>query len=69
MDSNTKGERYARIFRKAGAHLAKGNVARALEALKEGRALAERNGHPRMAQMFAAEIERAARAPDTEAGG
>jgi hypothetical protein len=68
MDPNAQGERYARIFRKAGVHLAKGNVARALEVLKEGRAIAERNGHQKMAQIFAAEIERASRAPDTEAG-
>lgn len=68
MDSNAHGERYARLFRKAGVHLARGKVARALEVLKEGRALAERNGHLRMAQMFAAEIERAARTPDADAG-
>lgn len=49
-------------------HLARGKVARALEVLKEGRALAERNGHLRMAQMFAAEIERAARTPGADAG-
>ncbi|HZO81797.1 MAG TPA: hypothetical protein VFB33_08885 [Candidatus Binataceae bacterium] len=68
MDSSAQGERYARLFRKAGAHLAKGKVARALEVLKEGRALAERNGHLRMARMFAAEIERAGRVPDRDAG-
>jgi hypothetical protein len=59
MDSSANGERYARIFRKAGVYLAKGNVARALEVLKEGRDLAEHEGHPKMARLFAAEMERA----------
>jgi hypothetical protein len=59
MDSAVQGERYARIFRKAGVYLAKGNLARALEMLKEGRELAEREGHAKMAHLFAAEIERA----------
>jgi len=59
MDSADQGERYARIFRKAGVYLAKGNLARALEVLKEGCDLAEREGHPKMARLFAAEIERA----------
>jgi hypothetical protein len=61
MDSKVHGERYARIFRKAGVYLGKGNLARALKAFEEGRALAERNGHHRMAQLFTAEIERAQR--------
>ena len=59
MDSAEQGERYARIFRKAGVYLAKGNLARALEVLKEGRELAEREGHAKMARLFADEIERA----------
>jgi len=66
MDSSVKGERYARIFRKAGVYLAKGNVARALEVLKEGRDLAEREGHPKMARLFAAEMERAQVPADLE---
>lgn len=53
-----KGERYARIFRKAGAFLAKGNIARAVEVLKEGRSLAQSQGDLKMAQRFAAEISR-----------
>ncbi|HLK85044.1 MAG TPA: hypothetical protein VKT27_00935 [Candidatus Binataceae bacterium] len=64
IDSGVAGERYARLFRKAGAYLAKGNVARALDVLKEGRELAEREGHPKMARLFAAEIERAQRPSD-----
>jgi len=66
MDSAEQGERYARIFRKAGVYLAKGNVARALGVLKEGRDLAEREGHPKMARLFAAEIERSKAPPDAE---
>jgi hypothetical protein len=61
MDSGAKGERYARIFRKAGVYLAKGNVARALEVLKEGRDLADSEGHAKMARLFEAEMERAKR--------
>jgi hypothetical protein len=53
-----KGERYARIFRKAGAFIGKANLARALEVLKEGRQLAENFGDAKMAQRFADEIER-----------
>jgi hypothetical protein len=66
MERGTEGERYARIFRKAGAYLAKGNVARAVETLKEGHELAMRRGHDRMARLFAAEIERARRPADAE---
>ncbi len=66
MDPAAKGERYARIFRKAGVYLAKGNVARALEVLKQGRDLAEHEGHPKMARLFTAEMERAKVSADTE---
>jgi hypothetical protein len=66
MDSRANGERYARIFRKAGVHLSKGNVARALEVLKEGRDLAEREGHLKMARLFTAEMERAKAPADPE---
>jgi hypothetical protein len=59
MDSGAKGARYARIFRKAGAYVAKGNLARALELLKEGRDLAEREEPPKMVRLFSAEMERA----------
>jgi hypothetical protein len=48
----SKGERYARIFRKAGTYLGKGNIARAVETLKEGRALAERLGDRAMMRRF-----------------
>jgi hypothetical protein len=49
MDSSAEGERYARIFRKAGVYLARGNVARALEVLKE---------ETRLAVLFLAWMER-----------
>jgi hypothetical protein len=57
MDAAEKGERYARIFRKAGTFLVKGNIARAVETLKEGRELAESLGDASMAKRFAHEIE------------
>lgn len=60
MDAAEKGARYARIFRKAGVLLGKGRIARAIEVLEEGRALADRLGDAGMARRFAVEIERAA---------
>ncbi|MGO9453304.1 MAG: hypothetical protein ACLQDV_20000 [Candidatus Binataceae bacterium] len=66
MDAAAKGQRYARIFRKAGTFLGKGNIARAVEALKEGQALAEELGDRATAQRFAAEIAAAARDPPSE---
>ena len=59
MDAAEKGQRYARIFRKAGVLLAKGEIARAIEALREGQALAEQLGDRGMARRFAEEIVRA----------
>jgi hypothetical protein len=59
MNAAEKGERYARIFRKAGALLGKGNIARAVEAFKEGVEIATAEGDARMAERFQAEIERA----------
>jgi hypothetical protein len=61
MDAAEKGQRYARIFRKAGTFLGKGNIARAIESLKEGQALATSLGDHRMAQRFETEIESASR--------
>jgi hypothetical protein len=57
MDAAEKGERYARIFRKAGTFIGKGNIARAVETLKEGRVLAESLGDAAMAKRFDREIE------------
>ncbi len=59
MDWGAKGARDARIFRKAGAYLAKGNLTRVREVLKEGRDLAEREEPSKMARRFSAEMERA----------
>ena len=56
MNAAEKGERYARIFRKVGVFLGKGEIARALEALNDGKKIAEREGDSKMAQRFAAEI-------------
>jgi hypothetical protein len=57
MDA-AKGERYARLFRKAGTFIGKGNLARAIEVLKEGVELAGANGDAAMARRFGDEIER-----------
>ena len=59
MNAAEKGERYSRIFRKAGTFLGKGNIARAVEAFKEGVELARAEGDTRMAERFEQEIERA----------
>jgi hypothetical protein len=66
MGSSANGERYTRIFRKAGVYLVKGNLARALEVLKEGRDLAVRERHSKMARLFTAEMERAKAPGDAE---
>ena len=63
MNDAAKGERYARIFRKAGVFLAKGNIARAVAALKEGHAIAVELGDLKMAERFAAEISEKAADP------
>jgi hypothetical protein len=59
MDAAEKGERYARVFRKAGTFLGKGNIARAVEVFKEGVEVATAEGDARMAERFQAEINRA----------
>jgi hypothetical protein len=66
MDAAEKGQRYARAFRKAGAFLGKGNIARAVEALKEGRELAVSLGDHTMARRFTAETESVTSARDTD---
>jgi hypothetical protein len=52
-----KGQIYARIFRKVGVYLGKGEIPRALKELDEGMKIAERNGDSKMAERFANEIE------------
>jgi hypothetical protein len=58
MDAAAKGERYARLFRKAGTFIGKGNIARAIEALKEGQELARNEGDAQMERRFGQEIAR-----------
>jgi hypothetical protein len=67
MNPAEKGQRYAKVFRKAGNFLAKGKIARAIEVLKEGEALAKQMGDLGMARQFAAEAERAQK--DAESAG
>jgi hypothetical protein len=68
MDPAEKGERYARAFRKAGAYLGKGEIARAVQALKEGAELARSLGDERMARRFEDEISRAGAKPPSGPG-
>ena len=56
MNAAEKGELYARIFRKVGVFLGKGEIPRALKELDEGMKIAERNGDSKMAARFAQEI-------------
>jgi len=63
MTPAEKGERYARLFRKAGAFLGKGNIARAVEVLKEGQTLAQSLGDSSMARRFGDEIARVTSQP------
>jgi hypothetical protein len=58
MDAAAKGERYARLFRKAGTFIGKGNIARAIEVLKEGHELAQSLGDRAMVRRFGDEIDR-----------
>lgn len=61
----TRGERYARLFRKAGTLFGKGETARALATLEEGRALALDLGDTVMEQTFAQEIAMHRQDPQT----
>lgn len=56
MNSAEKGERYARIFRKVGVFLGKGQTSRALDALNEGLKVAEASDDSKMAALFQREI-------------
>jgi hypothetical protein len=66
MNAAEKGARYARIFRKVGVFLGKGETERALEALNDGKKIAEREGDSKMAQRFAAEIAAVAKPPESK---
>ncbi len=61
MNAAEKGELYARIFRKVGVYLGKGEIPRALKELDEGMKIAERNGDSKMAARFADEIANVAK--------
>ena len=63
MNAAEKGELYARIFRKVGVFLGKGEIPRALQELDEGMKIAERNGDSKMAARFAQEIANVSKAP------
>ena len=65
MEPAEKGAHYAKIFRKAGALLGNGSIARALTVLEEGRADAERLGDRGIANRFKLEIERVSNTPET----
>jgi hypothetical protein len=67
MTPAEKGHRYSKVFRKAGNLLSKGKIARAVEVLKQGEALATEMGDQGMARQFAAEIVRARK--DAESAG
>jgi hypothetical protein len=66
MTPAEKGHRYSKVFRKAGSLLAKGKIARAVEVLKEGEALAMEMGDLGMAKQFAAETIRAQKEPESD---
>ena len=66
MNAAEKGERYARIFRKVGVFLGKGEISRALATLNDGKKIAEREGDSKMAQRFAAEIAAVTKPPDSQ---
>ena len=63
MNAAEKGELYARIFRKVGVFLGKGEIPRALKELDEGMKIAERNGDSKMAMRFAQEIVNVSKTP------
>lgn len=65
MNAAEKGQRYAKIFRKAGAYLGKGNIARAIEVLKAGETLARELGDLAMARRFAEDAAHASRTAET----
>jgi hypothetical protein len=64
MNAAEKGELYARIFRKVGVYLGKGEIPRALKELDEGMKIAERNGDSKMAARFALEIANVSKTTD-----
>ena len=64
MNAAEKGELYARVFRKVGVFLGKGEIPRALKELNEGMKIAEANRDSKMAARFADEIARISKPAD-----
>jgi hypothetical protein len=64
MNAAEKGQLYARIFRKVGVYLGKGEIARAAKELNEGVKIAEANGDKAMAARLADELARISKAPE-----
>jgi hypothetical protein len=65
MNAAEKGQLYARIFRKVGVFLGKGEIPRAIKELNEGMKIAEGNGDSKMAARFADEIAKISKAPES----
>jgi len=61
MSPAEKGERYARIFRKAGALIGQASIPRAIKTLKQGAALAAELGDRAILRRFEDEIARLSR--------
>jgi len=55
-EPRSRGEQYARVFRKAGVFAGKGNLAGAIHTLEEGLELARRNGDEAMIRVFSEQI-------------
>jgi hypothetical protein len=53
----SRGEQYARIFRRAGVFAGKGNLAAAIDILQQGIVLARGLGDATMERVFADQIE------------
>ena len=64
MNAAEKGQLYARVFRKVGVFIGKGEIPRALKELDKGMKIAERNGDRKMAARFADEIAKLSKSAD-----
>jgi hypothetical protein len=64
MNAAEKGQLYARIFRKVGVFIGKGEISRAVKELEDGMKIAEGNGDRKMAARFAEEITRLSKSAD-----
>jgi hypothetical protein len=64
MNAAEKGQLYARIFRKVGVFIGKGEISRAVKELEDGMKIADGNGDRKMAARFAEEITRLSKSAD-----